>query len=670
MAQLPLVLHTDEGKLYVARYVPMAPITDASHLSADQRIYLENPYSPDGVLSSIPSAGDWVPFRCVRDSESLRVQFIGLDGRPPIEWELSTTGAFLGQEVVDRSLVLDWLTGCSCLDSAHCRHTALDLHPPESVLSAAIYRSLGATEPTTASQKYAKLRLYHPGRPVEELLCDWLAWVASRPESLIRVSLQDLPATKGRKDREDDSEVSATDIYSCARSEARSFLDDLAFYESLHPDLQSRYLTSNAEHLASVATGFVAIDSPLTGRTLITARSEVLTGPPFPFVSHCLLDDHETFFEIQGGGWIADTKCFVLPALGALLEIARGDSWGSPADPAVIRQLCANWGRALADPTSLAQIRADSRGPIRVLVPEIENLGHMIWNVASGVALLNEFLEGCHEETESSIAVEAEMWRTAARLDYVAPFFSQVKVQDLAGQFQVRDRRDDALTELGDYHGLTVMLLAGCVHDRVIEGIANSSILHRPSDLEFEGRDAFHVYINLRAHDKRCLNLSSSLPQALSPCAKAMTMPMVVHIEVMDDGVAEAMALQRALDRVSIESRIYSNLDLSDLVALVGEAAIAVAPIGSGLVIPTWIFGKPTVLHGNLGHQGQAAWWATISSALTVDELFLIGPDDTFQSESALYADYEIRGSALDSNLMKALLSSGLRLGEDGRDRK
>ncbi len=87
------------------------------------------------------------------------------------------------------------------------------------------------------------------------------------------------------------------------------------------------------------------------------------------------------------------------------------------------------------------------------------------------------------------------------------------------------------------------------------------------------------------------------------------------HVSALLDGMPDCKEIAAEI-RESTYPRIdlYNNfnLPLIDCINWATAVDAYVCTIGSGLVLLTWLAGKPGVAHANTGHMNQLAWWPAV----------------------------------------------------------
>jgi hypothetical protein len=170
---------------------------------------------------------------------------------------------------------------------------------------------------------------------------------------------------------------------------------------------------------------------------------------------------------------------------------------------------------------------------------------------------------------------------------------------------------------------------------------------------------SLNIIVNVRSHNKRWLNVVecfSRLFDQVSDFGARRKIKFVLEYGPGAENVAgELECLMRSQHFAAMSA---FNINVEDLLFLLHHSHLVVAPVGSGLVLPTWVFGLPVVAHGDPAHMRQLQWWGRVSEhscSGRSSEIFAVGESDIYPIEDKGYSDYRINADAF-ANLMKAIL--------------
>ena len=279
------------------------------------------------------------------------------------------------------------------------------------------------------------------------------------------------------------------------------------------------------------------------------------------------------------------------------------------------------------------------------------NLGHTLWNDVSGYYLVRDVLEAFPQiDTRVRIFSYQDGGTNFSSQSY-NEFFQPHLEKDLSrfGLDVVSDFQ--AAAELS--HPL---MLKGLIAPA---SLAESLRSHFASLVE-PGRDPaqLRVLVNLRAHNKSLLNLPECLETWLS-LAEVQTMHGRLHFCLEMHNTATDMAAQTAevLDRHSIAHSSLVDCTLDELCREIALANVVIAPVGSALVLPTWIWNRDCVAHGDPLHMQQLSMWPNVSPYFPdMREHLHVIPEEAIQPESEqLYANYRVDPATFAQQLQGAL---------------
>jgi hypothetical protein len=109
-------------------------------------------------------------------------------------------------------------------------------------------------------------------------------------------------------------------------------------------------------------------------------------------------------------------------------------------------------------------------------------------------------------------------------------------------------------------------------------------------------------------------------------------------------------------DQYIVKLNLHDSYEIPELMQLVSDSDICIVPIGSGAILPTWIFNKNTVMHANIEHYSQLEWWNQVGS-IDNNNQFIIPQNaiNNFSSGILLYDNYKIDINAYSSTVISAL---------------
>jgi hypothetical protein len=122
----------------------------------------------------------------------------------------------------------------------------------------------------------------------------------------------------------------------------------------------------------------------------------------------------------------------------------------------------------------------------------------------------------------------------------------------------------------------------------------------------------------------------------------------------IEDAINEIIRICR---EHGVSLNLCESYEVPELLQLVSSSSISIVPIGSGAVLPTWVFHKHTVLHAEAAHRGQINWWHLAGNSEPTRQYLIPGDaihDDPATAGTA-YSNYQIDPTAYAHTVIAAL---------------
>lgn len=644
----------------------------------------EDPFSTTGVLQLFREDPEYFPARIVETVDGYTALLVRTDGRHCVEWDFDEAGTYLDQRGAEVDDVATWSWTCACPDWTTCPHATLSLigaaHPQHPLLRDALVVALSVSKGTGAAPRFHRQVRDTWSHSGAAGLGRWAADVLESGE-LIDVVLARAPLVSMmrpfdvavgkqasallsrtgqwfyRRWRAPGLDVVAMETFESAFRFAESFLTTECSYGSLDVEFRDSFTEALSWQFGSLASGDAWISSPLTGQPILSRQSVVLMQPSFPWICDLYEDGINSVAVIRGGGWIGSVKGLLIPRWGRLVVLQQGDAWGDLGSPDAVADLLA----AIADAPELVPEPSDSgeKGAL-IIVPENQNLGHMLWNVASGLCLLRDLVARWSLDRGDLPVMSVRHFRAPGVEDFIRPFSSQFPLEHLTRSAPFGQHESSTQVD-----GLALMFLAGVCHPDVKEMLRQGA---RRVDRGERDPRVVRVFVNFRGHNKRWSNIGEALDFVATRLAVANDFTYELAIEYLSDSREEVFHVTEGLGRHGVVVTLHEDLDISELVALLEESHVGVATVGSGLVLPTWFLPMPMVVHGNHNHLSQLRWWASVSASCDPDLMKVIDARQTIQTGDEHYGNYAIEPEAFWRALLSAIQE--FRRGGPRRDRQ
>jgi hypothetical protein len=392
--------------------------------------------------------------------------------------------------------------------------------------------------------------------------------------------------------------------------------------------------------------------SPFSGRWVLSEKTICsISGTRFSLFN----DSDVEFLEFSGYGFINPVNGYLVPALNN--ELITIDSRSSPASWCGAQWLGGKGiGKEIIN-AAVNKIRSapfDSFNDERFILNNNTdlNLGHMLWNDLSGIFYCNKI---CKELSLKEPTIAIFKNNLTPQRAFSSLSYSQITA-DMANELgelplMVFDGdHDDEFIKSGSF----VFLKSLFMSNDLIDFYNNFFIkIESPDHLTVKADKKFIVFINVRSHDKSLLNLKACFNALITSIGNAG----LNTIEFLLEGDSSAEELMRDLRGISInngfECEILLKLNPYELYSALHRADFVVAPVGSGLVLPTWVLNKACITYAEPQHLSQLLWWNSI-----VDKKLKI---DSFSNEEIapvtekMYASYTIDPNIFAEKVLKSI---------------
>jgi len=416
--------------------------------------------------------------------------------------------------------------------------------------------------------------------------------------------------------------------------------------------------------IVCVVTGRHVVLDPLTWEHVFsdcTALCSATYYDKYPFVKSRLIRYKSAlghyFVERRGPGWLDVTSSIILPN-GFLVEVQTGQQWGQPITsdeiPWVLKLLS-------NDPLPIAQ------GDEQLLISEVagDNLGHTLWNEVSGYV---EFILTCQEagwkpnklspvlpssipSRFSKLGVRSSFYpyihkslrsqsSTLKEDDIVTNYLAAMNQQELSSQLFVRNQ------------------IVSFRYPRVSKAVV-STILH---DYPPTNQCKVRLFKNLRFHNKAQTNTAECLQELFSQLtvhANPQIHPSNIELdlEYSERHEASINEITRVCELHGVDLNLRESYEVPELMQLIALSCISIVPIGSGAVLPTWVFQKHTVMHAEKAHRGQIDWWHQAGNSEPSRQYLIPGDaiHDDLNSAGNAYSNYHIEPAAYATTVINAL---------------
>jgi hypothetical protein len=422
---------------------------------------------------------------------------------------------------------------------------------------------------------------------------------------------------------------------------------------------QARYCL--LREIFTIVTGHYVTLDPL-GCSHVTSTIGL---SPHPSV-RCILYESELgyrFIEIRGHAWLDESTQLILDN-GLCVELEAATKWGSLSCYVQLSTI-----KRLFELERSCAVEAANQLRIEICTyTHPSNLGHMLWNEYSGYAELSRILcsvplvlEGLRFEVYDSDFNPSFSERSARAILY--PILQECI--GMTGAFEsgisLNINTESNNGRVGETNGLIGQDIYASFKYPIMSPVLVNAIRKKYSPSS-QKTSILGVFLNIRTHNKRHINIAECISELISVFIKKKSIlnltldnDLVFDIEAssVDENV---LSLVEAIRKAGINCYLHERLDIDELCSLVAKSTLCICPIGSGAILPTWIFNKPTVLHGDKMHMDQLSWWSSVSAA--EHQLFPIEQTAITDNSSEAYSDYFIDPESYTKVFWEALKST------------
>lgn len=388
------------------------------------------------------------------------------------------------------------------------------------------------------------------------------------------------------------------------------------------------------------------ISDPMTGEMLASRAIATYNRRNMSIVASFFETNDDIWVELSAGGYAACAYHLYSVRHKILIDIAPTprNSWAwnkhISISHKVIKELVSNYSSITSEYDEIEQ------GCRLIHVNGSQNLGHFIWNE---MPPLLELAAGKRFPERDTRVVTSQS-------KYMREFGFDKLLLNSGIDYDCQD--DDRAIVVGAGKAFGHVMDAGIMRT-VHEACAAAMNRDRVDNIVGSSDGAAIIWLNVRDHNKRLENLNDLIGIIVDYVRRKYDLRCLFWI----DGWPECEPLIRSAfeENPDAEYEILFGESLATVVELSKRAHVFFAPVGSGLVIPTWLAGRPGFAHGDLMHLQQARFWRNCSVQCHSDTFFA-DASMTLGGETG-YADYSVDlekawpliEAAIDSGLASSL---------------
>ena len=382
------------------------------------------------------------------------------------------------------------------------------------------------------------------------------------------------------------------------------------------------------------------------------------------------------FIERRGPGWIDITSSIIL-SNGLVIDprsFSRHDA-KRPDQAAVSSEEEKEIKNLFAFNISHNQEEEN----IQYLMIDVDytNLGHTLWNEVSGYI---EFILICKDSNlinKKTVPVLPQSIPTLfSKMGVRSSFFQYIK--KALSTPTIKNSTTNIITDyINSINNSQIIINKIFIKNQPLSfrfpKISNLLSNTIRNDFTHVKNEKIHIYKNIRFHNKSQLNTVECLSQLLKDLDKQENIKLKPYnIEIDLEFNSQAIygpsfqardlvnntlsEIKTLCDQYMVKLNLHDSYEIPELMQLISNSNICIVAIGSGAVLPTWIFNKITVMHANIEHYPQLEWWNEIGG-IDNNNQFIIPQNaiNNFSSGILLYDNYKVDINVYSSTVISAL---------------
>ena len=382
------------------------------------------------------------------------------------------------------------------------------------------------------------------------------------------------------------------------------------------------------------------------------------------------------FIERRGPGWIDITSCIIFKN-GLLLDSRYGAKHDAERpDQAAVTLEEKDYIEKLFTNISLNEEEKEDHQYLMINV-DYKNLGHILWNEVSGYI---EFILICKDAGLTNKKVipvlpqsTPSMFSKKGVRSFFFPYIKKALYTQTVENLNIDIIKDyiDSINDNDNHIINKIFIKNQPISFRFPKVSQLASDIIRNEFVNIKNAK-IHIYINIRFHNKSQSNIIECLSKLFKKLKEQESLKLKLeNIEIDLEFNSNAVygpsfqardlvnntlsEIKTICDEYMIKLNLHDSYELPELMRLVSASDICIVPIGSGAILPTWIFNKYTVMHGNKYHFSQLEWWNQVGNIKNNNE-FLIPLNAINESlNNNFYGNYSIDFNAYCDTIINAL---------------
>ena len=321
------------------------------------------------------------------------------------------------------------------------------------------------------------------------------------------------------------------------------------------------------------------------------------------------------FVEYDFRGWLGSPNGFIFPFSGAnhvLADFLNPTRWGpNPTNNLLIDSIKELYSE------SKASLKSDIK--IASLTESNENLGHFLWNKMSGVLLTVDLFKNTNRKLSlliPDLGLKKKSQYSDINLSMVS--IDMFQTMGLIDQCNIEiinssDELKSIFLTDGIFSKLNVLSLDKKTIELYCSFYERKISALDTIDISTNSSFKINIFMNIRGHNKSLANVEACVLALIKKLPKDLHNKLFFILEGLSDSIDTISKLSEIFKKNNIADLVIIDANQYQLYFYLKYSSICITPVGSGLVMPTWLFdNKVCIAYADHNHMSQLNWWSNI----------------------------------------------------------
>jgi hypothetical protein len=414
----------------------------------------------------------------------------------------------------------------------------------------------------------------------------------------------------------------------CEFKKIEQLFDESSQRSIFHQKRNSSHHKNNTKYsVIRLLTGYAWCQCPFTGKILKSNKSIPIGTNHITYYFESL----HPFFMICYGGWYSQINAIYLPIQNICIRFKLMEQWDNLSD--TIKNLLSNfyiYQNLILDYLIINQPKNKC-----LLLNCRENLGHYIWQELSGLSLLFDFTTLSRYIQNYLINPESRYKEQKLNPEDVFPELKSIKY--------IQEEGKESIIKATLMQNLFLFKVEDIVISKFIpnriQSISCKDFNLLKSLMIEKSKGTQILMVNLRLHNKIWINCVEVLSKFFNNLKK----PIVVVYDGFEDVIPIINSIKEKVKNPLVKHIDATSLTISETCSIVAIIDAFIATIGSGLVLPTWIYNKPGIAHGDPKHLTQKQLWKLVMpEGYNSDTVSFLNRNEIKPLSNRMYSNYKI----------------------------